>query len=284
MGRERVRHLRPADRHTNNGGLAISPGSTPWAAAFATDTITTPDAAQAALSTARALAGRTLPETTALLREVMARSGLAVPETVSGWIRALALLRDVAATLSLFDPALFGAALEQLAAELSPGSASPLARVWAQLTDGAYRRARKTALDWWRPSRKPAPAELHAAVVAAAERLSVWRRAATDGRGPRLPADLAGAEGAFSQLHAEMTDLARWACLSDIGQLPISGFQAQVQALLADTGTLYRLPELAGCGVRSAARVSGHCRSSARSRLPVPPRTAAKARTRPASL
>jgi very-short-patch-repair endonuclease len=227
------------------GGLAISPASTPWAAAFTADTVTTPDAAQAALRTARALAGRTLPETTALLENIMIRCGLAVPETVSAWIRALALLKDVAASLNLFDPVLFEAPLEQLSADLAPGSANPLARVWAQLTDGAYRRARKTALGWWRSSRKPGPAELHAAVAAAAGQLSAWRRAATDAHGPRLPADLAGAEGAFSQLHAEMTDLAHWACLSDIGQLSITGFQAQVEALLADAETLYRLPELA---------------------------------------
>lgn len=237
------------------GGLAISPASTPWAAAFTADTVTTPDAAQAVLNTARALAGRTLPETTALLRDVMTRCGLAVPETAGGWIRALALLKDVAATLNLFDPALFAAPLEQLAADLAPGSASPLARMWAQLTDGAYRRARKTAVDWWRPSRKPGPAELHAAVAAAAEQLNVWRRAATDGRGPRLPADLASAEGAFGQLHAEMTELAHSACLPDIDQLSLTAFQVKVQALLDDAETVYRLPELAR--LRSSLRGKG---------------------------
>jgi very-short-patch-repair endonuclease len=227
------------------GGLAVSPSSTPWAAAFTAGTITTPDAAQAALTTARALAGRTLPETTALLRDIVTRCGLAVPETVSQWIRALALLKDVAVTLNRFDPAVFDAPLDQLAADLAPGRANPVARIWAQLTNSTYRRARETALGWWRPADKPSPAELHQAVTAAAGQLSAWRQATTDGRGPRAAADLAGAEGAFGQLHTEMTDLARWACLPDIDQLSLSGFQAQVQALLADTGTLYRLPELA---------------------------------------
>ncbi len=227
------------------GGLTISPASTPWAAAFAADTITTPDAAQAALRTARALAGRTLPHTIDLLRDLMTRCGLAVPETVSQWIQALALLRDVAATLNRFDPAVFDAPLDQLAADLAPGGASPLARLWAQLTNDTYRRARDTALAWWRPGSKPSPAELHQAVAAAATQLSAWRQTATDGRGPRPAADLAGAEGAFSQLHTEMADLARWASLPDIDQLSISEFHVQVQALLADTETLYRLPELA---------------------------------------
>jgi very-short-patch-repair endonuclease len=227
------------------GGLTISPASTPWAAAFAADTITTPDAAQAALRTARALAGRTLPHTIDLLRDLMTRCGLAVPETVSQWIQVLALLKDVAATLNRFDPAVFDAPLDQLAADLAPGGANPLARLWAQLTNDTYRRARDTALAWWRPGSKPSPAELHQAVAAAATQLSAWRQTATDGRGPRPAADLAGAEGAFSQLHTEMADLARWASLADIDQLSISEFQVQVQALLADTETLYRLPELA---------------------------------------
>ncbi len=85
----------------------------------------------------------------------MARCGLAVPDTISGWIEALALLKGVAATLGRFDPAVFDAPLEQLAADLTPGRASPPGRLWAQLTNGAYRQARTTALAWWRrrPSR-----------------------------------------------------------------------------------------------------------------------------------
>ena len=227
------------------GGLTISPATTPWAAAFIADTITTPDAARAALSTARALAGRTLPETMALLRDLMTRCGLAIPATTDVWIRALALLKGVATTLTLFDPAVFQAQLPELSAELAPGSAGPLARLWAQLTSGPYRRARKKALGWWRADRKPRPAELHEAVAAAAEQLKTWRKASMDGKPPQPPSDLAGAEGAFGQLHAEMTELAHWACLSNIGQLSISQFQIQVRALLADTETLYRLPELA---------------------------------------
>jgi very-short-patch-repair endonuclease len=227
------------------GGLAISPASTPWAAAFAADTITTPDAAQAALGTARALAGRTLPHTIDLLRDLMTRCGLAVPDTISGWLEALALLKDVAATLGRFEPAVFDAPLEQLTADLAPGHAGAPGRLWAQLTNGTYRQARTTALAWWRPSPEPSPAELYEAVAAASAQLRAWRQAARDGGGPRLTAELAATEGAFSQLHAEMTDLARWACLPDFGQLSLTEFLTRVQALLADTETLYRLPELA---------------------------------------
>ena len=227
------------------GGLTISPATTPWAGAFAADSVTTPDAAQAALNAARTLAGRTLPETTALLQSLIARCGLAVPETVDMWMRALALLKGVAATLTLFDPAVFQASPDELSVALSPGSAGLFARLWAQIANGGYRRARKTALAWWRADRKPRPAELHAAVAAAAEQAGAWRHASTDGAGPHLPAGLTSAEGAFGQLHTEMTALADWACIPDIGQLSITAFQATVQALVSDAETLYRLPELA---------------------------------------
>jgi very-short-patch-repair endonuclease len=206
----------------------------------------------------------------AMLRDLMTRCGLAVPQTVDNWIRALALLKGSAATLTLFDPAIFQAQLPELAADLAPGGGSPLAQLWAQLTSGSYRRARKLVLSWWRADHKPGPAELHAAVTAAAEQLNTWRHVSTDGRSPQLPSGLVGAEGAFGQLHAEMTELARWACLSDIGQLSISQFQTQVQALLEDTGTLYRLPELArlrgslrGKGLRPLVEELSHRRFTA---------------------
>src|SRR5581483_2805973 len=151
----------------------------------------------------------------------------------------------VAATLGRFEAAVFEAPLEQLATDLTPGRASPPGRLWAQLTNGTYRQARTTALAWWRSSPEPGPAELSEAVAAASAQLSAWRQAARDGGGPRLTAELAATEGAFSQLHQEMTDLARWACLPDFGELSLTEFLTRVQALLADTETLYRLPELA---------------------------------------
>src|SRR5581483_8732080 len=122
----------------------------------------------------------------------------------------------VAATLGRFEAAVFEAPLEQLATDLTPGRASPPGRLWAQLTNGTYRQARTTALAWWRSSPEPGPAELSEAVAAASAQLSAWRQAARDGGGPRLTAELA-----------------------------VTEFLTRVQALLADTETLYRLPELA---------------------------------------
>ena len=226
------------------GGLAISEATTPWAGAFVAGTITTPDAAKMALDATRTLASHTLPETTARLGQVVINCGLSEPRTVETWVRALGLLDGVAASLAVFDPAVFEAPLDQLAAALAPASRGIFGRLRARISDGGYRHARKTALSLWTAG-KPKPAALHAAVVAAASQAAAWRQAAIDGGRPHLPPDLAGTEGAFGQLCAEMQAVASWAGTTSLDQLSIPELEARLQALLTDTRTLSKLPELA---------------------------------------
>ena len=236
------------------GGLAVSEATTPWAGAFTAGTITTPDAARAALDTAHTLADHTLPETTVRLRQVIADCGLRLPQTVGTWVQALSLLDSVAATLAVFDPAIFTIPLDELAGALAPGAGGLFARLAARISNSGYRRARKTALALWQAA-KPKPAALHAAVAAAAGQAAAWRHAAADGGGPRLPAGLAGAEGAFGQLSAEIQALAGWAGTANLADLPIPELARRLQALIADTETLSKLPELAR--LRTALRGAG---------------------------
>jgi very-short-patch-repair endonuclease len=236
------------------GGLAISAATSPWAAAFDSDAITTPDAAQAALSAARTLAGRTLPGTTGRLRQALADCGLSEPRTFEAWMQALGLLDGVAASLALFDPAVFEAPLDELAVALAPAGAGAFARLRASISNSGYRHARKTVLSMCRAA-KPKPAVLRAAILAAAGQVTAWRQAAVDGGYPHLPTDLAGTEGAFGQLHAEMQALAGWTGAGSLDQLTIPELEGRLQALLADTQTLYKLPELAR--LRTALRSAG---------------------------
>ena len=236
------------------GGLAISEATTPWAGAFTAGTITTPDAARAALDTAYTLADHTLPETTVRLHQVIADCGLRLPQTVGTWVQALSLLDGVAATLAVFDPAIFAIPLDELAGALAPGAGGLFGRLAARISNSGYRRARKTALALWQAA-MPKPAALHAAVAAAADQATAWRHAATDGGGPRLPADLAGAEGAFGQLSAEIQALVVWAGTVNLADLPIPELARRLQALIADTETLSKLPELAR--LRTALRGAG---------------------------
>jgi very-short-patch-repair endonuclease len=248
------RAMADLDAFIGLGGLAITTAASPWAAAFDADAITTPDAAQAALSAARTLAGHTLPGATSRLRQVLVDCGLSEPRTFEEWMHALGLLDGVAASLALFDAAIFEAPLDEIAAALAPASSGAFARLRAQLGDGAYRRARKTALSMCRAS-KPKPAALRAAIVAAAGQAGAWRLGAGGGGRPHLPDDLAGTEGAFGQLHGEMQALAGWTGAGSLDQLTIPELEGRLQALLADTQTLYKLPDLAR--LRSALRGAG---------------------------
>jgi very-short-patch-repair endonuclease len=236
------------------GGLGISPESSPWAGAFAADTVTTQDGAAAALAAVQALASHTLPHTAARLQRVIAECGLSAPGSVQAWIDTLSLLNGVSGTLAVFDSAVFDVPLEELATALTPGSSGALGHLRAVLSNAGYRRARKKALSLWRAA-KPKPAALHAAVAAAAGQQAAWRRMTSGDERPHLPADLSGTEGAFGQFCSELQSLAQWAGAESMAGLSLPELQARLQALLADAQTLYKLPELSR--LRTALRGAG---------------------------
>jgi very-short-patch-repair endonuclease len=225
------------------GGLGLSERASPWAGAFVADTVTTQDGAAAALTSVQTLASHTLPATAARLQQAIADCGLSVPGSVESWIDTLSLLKGVADSLEVFDPAVFDAPLEELAAALAPGSSGAFAHLRAYMSSGGYRRARTQALSLWRGA-KPKPRALHSAVVAAASQRAAWRQAAVDSEGPHLPSDLAGTEGAFGQFCIELQTLAGWVGADSMARLSIPELQSYLHALLADAQTLYKLPEL----------------------------------------
>ena len=236
------------------GGLTLSPETSPWAGAFAADTITTPEAAAAALAAAQILASHTLPATAARLRQVIADCGLSAPGSVESWIATLSLLKGVSESLAVFDPAVFDAPLAELTTALAAGSKGGLGHLWATIGSGDYRRARKQALGLWRAGKSKPPA-LHAAVTAAAGQRAAWDKAAVDNERPHLPSDLAGTEGSFGQFCMELQALAGWEGADGLTKLSISELQIRLQALLGDAQTLYKLPELSR--LRTALRGAG---------------------------
>jgi very-short-patch-repair endonuclease len=225
------------------GGAALSEQASPWAGSFAADTVTTQDAAGAALAAVQTLASHTLPATAARLQQAIADCGLSAPVAVESWIDTLSLLRGVSESLAVFDPAIFDAPLEELATALAPGSHGVFGRMRARLGNAGYRRARKQALSLWRAD-KPKSPQLHAAVTAAARQRNTWNHTAVDGAGPHLPSDLAGTEGTFGQFCTELQTLAGWLGADSMGKLSIPGLQTRLRALLDDVPTLYKLPEL----------------------------------------
>ena len=60
-----------------------------------------------------------------------------------------------------------------------------------------------------------------------------------------MPADLAGAGAAYEQLRAELSTLDGWLGAGSLAELPVEELGGRLQALLSDTETLSKLPELA---------------------------------------
>lgn len=236
------------------GGPTLSEQATPWAGSFAADTVTTQDAAGAALTAVQTLASHTLPATAARLQQAIADCGLSAPLTVESWIDTLSLLKGLSESLVVFDPAVFEAPLEQLATALVPGSHGVFGRMRARLGNASYRRARKQALSLWRAD-KPKSPQLHAAVMAAARQRNTWSHTTVDGARPHLPSDLAGTEGTFGQFCTELETLAGWLGADSMAKLSMPGLEIRLHALLDDAPTLYKLPELSR--LRSGMRAVG---------------------------
>ncbi len=225
------------------GGSTGADTSRPWGAAFAAATITNPSAAQTALQAASTLQSHTLPDASARFDHMLAECGLRAPATIGAWVEVLQLLDRVSATLAQFQPQVLSLPLADLSAALAPLDHGVLARLGAKIGNGTFRQAKKAAMSVWIGD-KPTPHDLHAAIAHAADLQNTWANVATDGGPPRLPADLAGIAGTFGQLAAEVDSLGAWTAHPDVRGWTIPQLSAYLDALLADTQALYKLPEL----------------------------------------
>jgi hypothetical protein len=231
MAREELRE------YVELGGPALGAGTgSPWAGALVKETITTADAARAALDATAHLAQQTLPASRAKLDATVAEVGLPHPTTVAGWHDTIELLKGVAATLERFEPAVYENPVTELASALAPGAKGFFGRLFAGWFNGSYKKARATLAPLWRKG-KPKPKELHAATVAAAAQRKAWAT-------PKLPADLAGADAAHMQLAIEWRAVEAAVGATGWGALSDDALAQQLAQLLADQTTLYRLPDL----------------------------------------
>ena len=226
------------------GGLRLARDASPWAAAYAAGTITTAESAQSGLNALSTLANHTLPEAAERFEHTVAECGLALPKTVRDWTTMLRFLDDVAATLSVLDPAVFDLPLEDLATDLAPSTRGTFSRLGARISRGDYRQARKTVLPLWIGERKPKPAVLYQAVVAAAQQRAIWRKGAVAPGRPHLPSDMASTRGACGQFSNELEVLMYLVDSADLPDQSLVGLTERLELSLADTETLAKLPEL----------------------------------------
>ncbi|MHB1430554.1 MAG: AAA domain-containing protein [Streptosporangiaceae bacterium] len=228
------------------GGLALSEQTTPWAPFFAAGTISTADAAATALEVVRTLAGQSLPRTVDRLSRVIAECGLIEPGTVEQWLSTLTLLRDVEDCLEVLDPSVFETRLDDVAAGLAPAGAGALRRISAAVSNSGYRAARKSAMTLWKRG-KPKTRDLQQAIEKARSVAVAWQRASVPGGLPHPPNDLAGTSDAFGQFYSELRVLAGLSGGTALLNSPVHALPDQLNAMLQDTETLFKLPELARC-------------------------------------
>ena len=244
LGAEAYDRARQALRaYTNLGGLHLSAATSPWAAALAAGTIPTPAEAQAALNTAAGISAHTWPQTSVRLSHLLAECGLRAPRDVASWASTPALLDGVAATLNLFEPAVYSLPLAQLATAMAP-AAKGGSRFFGSMFNGAYRAAKKQLRSTLKPNVKVPSAQLLQAVTAAAGQAAQWAKVSTDGGPPRLPSDLAGVEGAYGQLCNELRVLGAYVGATDMERITTESLTERLAALADDTETLGKLPEL----------------------------------------
>ena len=244
LGAPAYDHARQALReYANLGGLRLSRATSPWATALTAGTIPTPAEAQAALDAASAVSGHTWPQTSARLSHLVAECGLRPAGDVATWSQVLQLLDGVAATLNLFEANIYTLPLSQLTAAMAPG-AKRGSRLFGSMFNGSYRSAKKQLRSCALPGVKVRSVQLLQATTTAAAQAERWGQVSLDGGRPRLPSDLAGAEGAYGQLSNELRALGAWVGSADLDRIATDTLSERLAALASDAETLYKLPQL----------------------------------------
>jgi very-short-patch-repair endonuclease len=230
------------EEFTRLGGLTLTPEESAWAGA----TVTSAEQAQAVFEGVGRLTQQTLPGARALLGQVLAQTGLRPPASLAEWRQALALLDGVAATLQVFAQEVFAGPTSEIVAACASRSWRRQNPTWPGATArwGQRRRLRKTARALWRGQGKPGRQQLLDALSAADLQRRTWAGVCVDDGRPRLPQDLAGAEGVYSQLGLELRALGAFLQTVDFDTLPTAQLEATMQRLAADERTLRKLPRL----------------------------------------
>jgi very-short-patch-repair endonuclease len=173
----------------------------PWQGA----TIDTAEAVSVTMAAAGEAAYEILPTARRLIDTVVAECGLQPPATRSAWRDCLALVRDVAESLSRFAPEVF---------------AGDVNRWVAATMDRRGRRAASVVLSWserraavkevrarWTGTAKPARRDLHVALLAVADQLRRWQLSRRDGGLPRAASCLTAALDSLDQLEVLLAKL-----------------------------------------------------------------------------
>ncbi|MDH6118348.1 chemotaxis protein histidine kinase CheA [Kitasatospora sp. GAS204A] len=229
-------------RYADLGGFTLAADTHAWYAAA--DTVTGPEEARAASTVLAEVRGCDL----SVLREAAAllagEAALRAPATLAEVLTLLALLRRVRETATTLRSGAYEADLDALAAATANGS---------------WRKERGLRISWGRRRKLRAEAKrlavadrprrdaLHLALVAAAAEHSEWQAlSAAPGTTARpVDAELLESTGlAADTLVGALRGLGRLLADRELTELSFAELGDLVDALAADEGTLFRLPEL----------------------------------------
>jgi very-short-patch-repair endonuclease len=219
-------------------GFIIRPQSTPWFGAR----LGTPDQARQACDLASRLSSRGLPMLAHRVTQASEETGLRPPNGYAEGRRRVHLYTGVAQTLRMFDPAVFAARPDQLAASTGDGQGLGLRerralRKQARSLLTAAGHTTSTA-DGRGVAGEPSREDLTAALTQAADQLAQWQQQRTDEGPPRLPSSLADVQGLQQDCEHQLAQLRAY--------LPVPDDEAEprLAALAADQDTAWKLPRL----------------------------------------
>ena len=235
-----------------NPTLLLGTDSSPWNNADITDG----RRAQQALDLAMGAASELWTRFERLLGRVVHQLGVRPPGTLNEIASFLAVLRDVRRTRGQYSAEVFSAEPGEIARALKPATGGPVARVWAFVSNPAYRAARKRLLAL-RAAPAP-PATLREEALRTEDVLQRWRAL---GAAAGMPVE-ADCEkelvAAFAALDEATKALGVITGAGPFGTMSLMAMASRLQGLADDQRTPYLLPRVHA--IRSHLSAAGFTR------------------------
>ncbi|HEX5717327.1 MAG TPA: AAA domain-containing protein [Thermoanaerobaculia bacterium] len=216
--------------------LLLGTDSSPWNNADITEGLL----AQKALDLAMRAASELWPRFALLLDQVVHRLGLQQPGTVDEVATLLTVLRDASGIRKQYAIEIFSVRPDELARTLGPATGGPFTRVWAFVSNGRFRAARKQLLAL--RGTPATSATLHEEAVHTADLLRRWRAL---GASSDVPVEAEG-EKELAAVFAELSDATKvLGTITEAGPfdgMPLMAMVSRLRELSSDQRTPYRLP------------------------------------------
>lgn len=238
--RERLR------RFATLGGIQMEGVSAdPWQNVYQSETIADGETAAAALEAIHDFRYGKLGGLLARLRAAATDTGLPASSTLQGWRTHFAIWERTRRSLEHCREEIFTQSPDTLADLLDTYRRPPAGRLLASLTSDTYRRARDTLTGYLHVGSQLDRDSVCDTIEEVILLLRDWGLMANGKTLPCLPGvPLDELDGEFRALMREVRDLERWLGDDQWGVTPTGTLLALLDRLIAQSSTLYRIPEL----------------------------------------